>query len=174
MLELVDNPDLGSGALRRMGSSPFTRTSRPLRGPAFSCGRRDSVGPRYPIPKPLPSGKGLSRFAPKCGPAKTRPPPGACRRLFRAGEGTPSAHVTPSPNPFPRGRGLVASLRSGQDRWPAPHSSRAFSDEQRNHRKGPETSNRGSYLQTCRWTLNSGTSPAKKRKTAVLLDGRFA
>ena len=26
VLELVDNPDLGSGALRRMGSSPFTRT----------------------------------------------------------------------------------------------------------------------------------------------------
>ena len=27
VLELVDNPDLGSGAARRMGSSPFARTS---------------------------------------------------------------------------------------------------------------------------------------------------
>ena len=31
MLKLVDKPDLGSGALRRMGSSPFTRTRGPLR-----------------------------------------------------------------------------------------------------------------------------------------------
>ena len=32
VLELVDNPDLGSGALRRMGSSPFTRTKLPVDG----------------------------------------------------------------------------------------------------------------------------------------------
>ena len=31
MAELVDAPDLGSGAVRRGGSSPFTRTK------AFSC-----------------------------------------------------------------------------------------------------------------------------------------
>ena len=35
VLELVDNPDLGSGAARRMGSSPFTRTTRPASQPGF-------------------------------------------------------------------------------------------------------------------------------------------
>lgn len=30
VLKLVDKPDLGSGAVRRMGSTPFTRTTRVL------------------------------------------------------------------------------------------------------------------------------------------------
>ncbi len=30
MVKLVDTPDLGSGAARCEGSSPFTRTSKPL------------------------------------------------------------------------------------------------------------------------------------------------
>jgi len=33
--------------------------------------------------------------------------PGYCQALSFSGEGTPSAHVTLSPNPFPRGRGLI-------------------------------------------------------------------
>ena len=60
VLELVDNPDLGSGAARRMGSSPFARTSRPLRGPAFSCGRRDSTSFDPPLLRSRPGAlKGL-------------------------------------------------------------------------------------------------------------------
>ena len=59
VLKLVDKPDLGSGAERRMGSIPFARTQKENHdGSLFSYGRVPAL-PRYPIPKSLPSGKGL-------------------------------------------------------------------------------------------------------------------
>ena len=62
MLELVDNPDLGSGGASRGGSSPPTRTrerARPFgRVFAFGYGGTPSVH-RYPTPKSPPSGRGL-------------------------------------------------------------------------------------------------------------------
>ena len=38
MVKLVDMPDLGSGAARRVGSSPITRTKSPNESLDFFCG----------------------------------------------------------------------------------------------------------------------------------------
>ena len=90
VLELVDNPDLGSGGASRGGSSPPTRTretARPFgRVFAFGYGGTPSVH-RYPIPKPLPSGKGLAAEAAVRRTAKSLRSEGAsiqCRCSARA------------------------------------------------------------------------------------------
>ena len=60
MLKLVDKPDLGSGAERRMGSIPFARTKRePSLVLFFRMGDMSALA-RYSIPIYLPSGKGLA------------------------------------------------------------------------------------------------------------------
>ncbi len=70
VLELVDNPDLGSGALRRMGSSPFTRTKESH--PALFCAiyRFTHRGTNPPDP--------LRRYAPKSFDSSFYKTPGAC------------------------------------------------------------------------------------------------
>ena len=40
MVKLVDMPDLGSGAARRVGSSPIIRTKSPNESLGFFCGFR--------------------------------------------------------------------------------------------------------------------------------------
>ncbi len=40
MVKLVDMPDLGSGAARRVGSSPIIRTKSPNESLGFFCGVR--------------------------------------------------------------------------------------------------------------------------------------
>ena len=43
MVKLVDMPDLGSGAARRVGSSPIIRTESPNESLDFFCGNRREV-----------------------------------------------------------------------------------------------------------------------------------
>ncbi len=40
MVKLVDMPDLGSGAARRVGSSPIIRTESPNISLGFFCGKK--------------------------------------------------------------------------------------------------------------------------------------
>ncbi len=41
MVKLVDMPDLGSGAARRVGSSPIIRTKSPNESLDFFCGQKE-------------------------------------------------------------------------------------------------------------------------------------
>ena len=41
MVKLVDMPDLGSGAARRVGSSPIIRTESPNESLDFFCGQKE-------------------------------------------------------------------------------------------------------------------------------------
>ena len=53
MVKLVDMPDLGSGAARRVGSSPIIRTKSVSEKKRFFCGNRREVYPDFLAGSPI-------------------------------------------------------------------------------------------------------------------------